>query len=91
MVELLFFLVGTGFLAMVGTFGYQTYLYLKYGEWIGLSVTYTCGAYLDVDWCKFPQTWIGLHKILSELNVGLFAFALSLAALWLFAVVGDAK
>lgn len=75
-------LVAAGFLAMVGTFGYQAYLYLKYGEWIGLSVTYACGQYLEWEWCNFPQDWLGVHNLLSWFNVGAFAFLASVLAMW---------
>lgn len=82
MVGVLGLLVGAGFLAMVGTFAYQGYLYLKWGHWMGHSVTYFCGAYLGWGWCNSPNDWIGLHNLLSWLNAGAFAFLLSVAVMF---------
>ena len=69
---------GFGALAMVSSLGYQIYLYLKHGVWLGLSVVealHWIGAIGD-NWYENPQDWIGVHKVLSFLNAGFSTFAL---------------
>lgn len=82
-------LAGGGFLAMIGTFLYQGFLYLKYGHWIGISVTYVCGSPpLEWQWCNFPQDWLGLHNVLSWFNAGAFAFLVTVGMLlWVAAIM----
>lgn len=92
MEAMLALLVGGGFLAMVGTLGYQGYLYLKYGQWLGISVTYVCGSPpFEWAWCNFPQDWVGLHKLLSWFNAGAFAFLASLVLLWFAIAASEGK
>jgi len=65
-------------LALVGSLGYQAYLYLKHGVWFGLSVAdvlHWIGA-IKQDWYAYPKDWIGVHKVLSFLNAGFSTFAL---------------
>ena len=73
---------GFGFLALVASLGYQTYLYLKHGVWFGLSVAdvlHWIGA-IKPDWYTHPQNWIGVHKVLSFLHAGFSTFVLCLFA-----------
>jgi hypothetical protein len=91
MAEIFGIFAGLGFLAMIGTLGYQAFLFLKYGEWIGLGVTYACGEYLKWDWCNFPENWVGVHKILSMVNVGVFIFAATLLAACFVAAAGESR
>jgi len=71
-------IVGAGFLTMLCTLAYQAFLYLKWGYWPGISVTYVCGSPpFEWDWCNFPGDWLGAHNMLSWLNAGVFAFLAS--------------
>jgi len=84
-------LAGVGFLAMAGTLAYQAYLYLKYGYWVGISVTYACGAYLEWDWCNVPKDWLGVYNMLSMFNAGVFAFVVSVLACWIAIAIEEGK
>jgi hypothetical protein len=89
-VGLLTLLVGVGFMAMAGTFAYQLFLYLKYGHWPGMSVTYACGTYLEWDWCNFPKDWLGVYNLLSWLNAGVFVFGATVfACFFVAAAMGE--
>ena len=79
-----------GFASLVGVFGYQVYSYLRHGGWVGMSVTTVCGSPpFEWSWCNFPSTWLGLHEILSFLNVGAFAFLVATAAVAIAASTSD--
>jgi hypothetical protein len=70
MLALSMLLWGASFLAMIGTLGYQVLLYLRYGGWAPISATSFCADHLDIDWCAYPQDWLGLHSLLSYLSPG---------------------
>ena len=42
---------------------YQVYHWLQYGTWFDLSIVEVLKL-ADVDWAKYPDSWIGVHKIL---------------------------
>ena len=78
-----------GFASFVIGIGYQVWMYLQYGSWVSLDIV-TVGLWLGViheEWALFPNSWVGLHHILSFLNAGFTALILSLV--FAAAVVSD--
>ena len=71
------------FLAMLGVLGYQAYLYLKTGAWVEMSVTDSCYRWLHIDWCAWPSDWIGVHHMLTTINVGFFIWSVSSVIVWI--------
>ena len=65
---------------------YQIYHWLQYGKWFNLSVVEVLKL-ADVDWAKYPDSWIGVYKILVYFPSALLALicgALAIASLSLF-------
>jgi hypothetical protein len=90
--ELLFTVWGLSFLGMLGLLAYQGYLYLKLGAWISISATGACARYLQAEWCASPSDWVGVHKLLSHLNAGVFIWIVTtLVCLAIAAAAGDSK
>ena len=68
----------SGFLIWVGlavslsglaVLGYQTFLFLRDGEWISYSLLYLVKILPNgiLLWARDPDSWFGLHKILNDL------------------------
>jgi len=94
------FLFGTGLMGMIFPAGAiligQTYLYMRDGEWYGLSIldgiTYF-EKYLSptlVIWLYSPSSWYGLHKVLSSTALSVFFFLLGMGIVWLAIQIDEA-
>lgn len=89
---------GWSFLAGVGVFAYQLYFWLQHGEWRSLSIVEVI-VLLDsknpnVDhwnWIYFPDSWLGLHKILNQFPIALLLIIGGFVFLWCAALQGSAK
>jgi len=72
-------------LAGIGLFGFQVFMYLKYGEWIELPLTTlaSLGPEKFASWLIDPTSWLGLHKIISKalesIPLSLFAIVVGVA------------
>lgn len=53
--------------------GYQIILYLKNGFWQPISIIDAL-RYFEVKWASWPYDWIGLWKILDQINVSIPIF-----------------
>ena len=64
-----------GFFAFVGCLAYQSFLFLKYGMWVGFDLV-DVGLMLNPSsqWLHSPDSWNGLHKVLTWINAGLAIF-----------------
>ena len=67
-------------LAGVGVLCLQLYAYLKTGDW--KSVSTLSVASLQFSWLKSPQSWFGLHEIVSDM-LGILPLSLALVLLGL--------
>lgn len=68
----------------VGLIGWQCYVYLRHGFWPPMSVVDALFALGHQDgWIVAPQSWAGVHKILSAIPASLVA----LAVCWLLAAI----
>lgn len=47
---------------------WKLFFYLKNGEWIEIS-TLDAMSIVGIDWATNPQSWLGIHKILSGLSL----------------------
>ncbi len=75
------------FLAL-GTVGWQTYTWLKFGAWVPLSLVDLL-AKGGVSWAEAPEDWFGLHHILNAIPLTLFFFAWAVpSGLFLLAIRG---
>ncbi|MER8529583.1 hypothetical protein [Mesorhizobium sp. M1272] len=68
-------------LAGIGVLGVQTYWYLQSGMWTPLSLIDVGQMYLTAEkapWVFFPQSWLGVYKILAWIPSSglLFAFGI---------------
>ena len=75
-------------LAGVGLLGFQSYGFLKTGDWPSMSLLRI--AYPHVEWLRDPQSWFGLHKITFDF-LAIVPAALALLILgWLISGFGSA-
>lgn len=82
MIGVLIALAGFGVLCL------QIFGYMKTGDW--KSVSTLSVASLQFSWLKNPQSWFGLHDIVSNL-LGILPLSLALVMLgWLVAGFGSA-
>lgn len=54
------------FLASVGTVLWQVYHYLRFNEWVSLSVVDLL-KWCDIQWAYLPTDWIGMYRVLEFL------------------------
>lgn len=66
-----------GLLCLAACGGYQIYLYLMHGMWFGVSLI-NVGSWMfpNSEWLNWPQTWIGVHKVLNFFNAGIVVAAI---------------
>jgi hypothetical protein len=58
-------------LCLFGGLSYQSYEYLQHGIWFSFSLISLAQMISpSLGWLTFPDTWVGLHKILGFLNAG---------------------
>jgi hypothetical protein len=77
-------------LGALGVWAYQSYVYLKTGAWVSLSVNDALFRMTRAPWFVSPDDWIGVHQVLGQINVGVAAILLALAITWLLlAINGD--
>ena len=65
-----------GMLAMVVCLLWQCYVYARHGFWFPLTALDVLGMMFNVTWLTNPEDWLGVHRFLSFLNGGVFAFGL---------------
>lgn len=75
----IFYLIGLLLvLTCIAILGYQGFMYLYQGGWMPLSLRYFLSytPYEFYAWVLTPESWIGLHKLVSwTLNVPLSLFS----------------
>lgn len=91
-----FLLFLSPFLSAAAVFLYQCYLWLRSGEWVAMPVTVLFEKILHPDnalmrWFASPESWLGLHKLISgmPLTVALLLLGVALIALPLGTELGD--
>ena len=67
------------FIAAAGVVLYQCFLWLKEGEWVGMSATLFFRYYLSPDspfvhWLDNPESWFGVHKLIIATPLSVFLF-----------------
>ena len=58
-----------GLLSPICILGWQLYQYLRYDEWIGVSVITGLQA-LGMEWALYPDDWLGLYELLDMIHLG---------------------
>ena len=75
-------------MAGLGVICLQVFAYLKTGAWKSVSALSVTSPYLP--WLRDPQSWFGLHDIVSDM-LGILPLSLALVSLgWLIAGFGSA-
>lgn len=67
--DVLLFLSAGTIVGGIGVLIYQIIFWLSKGYWQGMSVLYP--FYEKWDWALYPNSWIGVHKILDNLPLWL--------------------
>ena len=47
-------------------FGWQAYQYLRFNEWISISII-SALEWMNIRWALYPVDWTGLHSILKAI------------------------
>lgn len=67
-------------LASVGIVIYQTYEWLRYGDWIKISVLQLLSFSEELQsWIYYPTEWVGVHKIFELIPLSLALFLIGIA------------
>ena len=72
--------LGAGAMIALGIFGWQIYGYLMDGVWTPMSII-TALNWAGVEWAAYPDSWVGVHKILDSFSLAITVFLVSLASL----------
>ncbi|MDA2928509.1 hypothetical protein MYX84_00950 [Acidobacteria bacterium AH-259-O06] len=77
-----------------GVFLYQCFLWLKDGEWVEMSATLFFKYFLSPDnpfvqWVDNPQSWYGLHYLLTATPLSVFLFLVGLVIFFVYFVVAE--
>ncbi len=77
------FLLISSLLAATGVFMFQCFLWLRAGEWIGISAVLLLNYFLPpgnafVQWLDNPQSWYGVHTLISGTPVVLFLILIAM-------------
>lgn len=51
-------------------FGWQAYQYLRFNEWVPLSII-SALEWMNIRWAVYPVDWIGLHGILKAIPLSI--------------------
>lgn len=81
--------VTTGVLVFLGVLGWQVLHYLREGVWFPVSVIDGL-EHVGFEWALNPTSWIGLHNVLSIVNLGFAVMICGWVVASIFASVGDA-
>jgi len=90
--NLICIIIGLSIFVPLGILSYQTYWYLRIGEWHSFSVI-TGLRWLNIQWAFYPNDWIGIYKILDEfpLWVGVFLCGAMLLVLMSLLIIAHEK
>src|SRR5947208_13796568 len=75
------------FFSSVGIVCYQSFMWMKYGEWLPITIDMAVDKFFRHsslnEWLINPQSWYGLHKMISgtSLSPCLFIFSIFSAGL----------
>ena len=76
-------LLGAAFLLSgVGVFVYQIYEWLRYGEWVPMSILWLLNFHEGLQsWVYYPTEWVGVHTALGWVPLSLTLFLLGIVIL----------
>lgn len=60
--------IAWGWVIATIVYGYQVYLYLKFGKWHAITII-TFLQNLDCQWALIPNDWIGIWKIFNNVEI----------------------
>jgi len=64
--------------AGLGIFCYQIVTWLMHGYWESISILYPFYTFGNWMWAIYPDTWVGLHKILEMIPLSLTSILLGI-------------
>jgi hypothetical protein len=67
-------------LIVTGILGYQSYVWLRTGQWVPISIVSLLG-YLGFEWAVAPDDWLGVHRVLGSIPLSLAVFLFTLPSI----------
>ena len=80
------------FIAAAGVLIFQCFLWLREGEWVGLSATLFFEYFLSpegpfVHWLDNPESWHGVHKLITATPLSVFLLLVGIAVFFVYFLV----
>lgn len=94
-VSILAAVLGAGLIISApGVLIYQCFLWLREGEWVGLSATFFFKYFLSPDspliyWLDNPESWHGVHKLITATPLSVFLLLVGSAVFFVYFLVAE--